>query len=93
LASKVELGASEKWEGLYPQKRGATVTIFDRGGSVSVEVDLAKGEPENPASWAELDKKFYNNARTLLSEEEAKRVSRTVMDLDHASLSQLVSLV
>jgi 2-methylcitrate dehydratase PrpD len=58
-----------------------------------VEVDLAKGEPENPASWAELDKKFYNNARTLLSEEEAKRVSRTVMDLDHASLSQLVSLV
>ena len=93
LAKKVELAVSEKWDKLYPQKRGATVTIFDRGGSVSVEVDLAKGEPENPASWAELDKKFYNNARTLLSEEEAKRVSHTVMDLDHASLSQLVSLL
>ena len=94
LAARVEMVATEKWEKVYPTKRGATVTIISKGGrSWHEEVDLAKGEPENPASWEELHQKFYNNARLLLSDEEAKRVSSTIMDLEHASLPQLVSLI
>jgi len=64
-----------------------------KGESWSSEVDLAKGEPENPASWEELHQKFYKNARLLLSDEEAQKVSRTIMDLEHASLPQLVSII
>jgi len=94
LASRVELVSSEKWEAVYPQQRGATVTIVKKsGGSASAEVDLAKGEPENPASWDELHQKFYHNARLLLSEEEVKRISRTIMDLEHVSLPELVVFI
>lgn len=94
LAGRVELVSSEKWEAVYPQKRGATVTIVKRwGGSASAEVDLAKGEPENPASWDELHQKFYHNASLLLSEEDVKRISRTIMDLEHVSLPELVDLI
>ena len=62
LASKVELVSREKGEAVYPQKRGAMVTIMNKEGrSASTEVDLAKGEPENPASWDEIMQKFVTN--------------------------------
>ena len=65
LAEKVELAVSEKWDKLYPQKRGATVTLFDREGkSWSAEVDLAKGEPENPATWEEIYAEVFNQCGT-----------------------------
>ena len=59
LAGKVQLSANKSWEQLYPEKRGATVTIITYDGETcSAEVELAKGEPENPASWKEIYKKF-----------------------------------
>ncbi len=62
LAEKVQLSVSSKWERLYPDKRGATITITDiRNKSWSAEVELAKGEPENPASKDDIYKKFYTN--------------------------------
>jgi 2-methylcitrate dehydratase PrpD len=62
LAEKVELAVSEKWDNLYPQKRGASVTLLNREGKGwSEEVGLAKGEPENPATWEEIYEKFLTN--------------------------------
>jgi len=78
LAQKVEMRVSEKWEAAYPHKRGATLTVHTRSGkTLDVEVELAKGEPENPASWDELYRKFFSNATCLLSGRDAKETGGT----------------
>ena len=91
LAGKVELVASERWEAVYPQQRGATVTIVNKdGGSVSAEVDLARGEPENPASWEEINRKLLLNAVTLIGEDEADKLSQVIMNIDQIVLDDFV---
>lgn len=63
LASRISAGSDEKWQKAYPQKRGATVTVkTTKGGAYTVEVPLAKGEPENRASQEEIESKYYKNA-------------------------------
>jgi len=92
LASKVELVAGEKWEALYPQKRGATVTIIEKSGrSLSAVVELAKGEPENPASWEELQQKFRSNVSLLMSSGECVALTNLVKNLENISLAEFVA--
>ncbi len=94
LAGKVQLSASKSWEQLYPEKRGATATIITYDGETcSAEVELAKGEPENPASWEEIYKKFYANSTLLISEKEAKKLGHIIMNLEHSSLGDLIELL
>ena len=94
LAQKVELVASPRWEAVYPQKRGATVTIAHKEGtSVAAEVDLAKGEPENPAGWKEIYQKFLTNATSCLSKMDAEALGDLMNRLEDASLEELVSLI
>jgi 2-methylcitrate dehydratase PrpD len=94
LAEKVELAVSEKWGKLYPQKRGASVTIFYKGGrSWSAEVGLAKGEPENPASWEEITHKFFTNAGQLLSKARAEELAETILHLERSTVRKMVGLL
>lgn len=63
FAARVSSRRDEKWEAAYPSQRGATVTIRCGKGEVhTVEVPLAKGEPEHPASDEDILAKFRNNA-------------------------------
>jgi 2-methylcitrate dehydratase PrpD len=94
LAKKVHLLPDTRWEKLYPEKRGATVSIGDSNNRVwSAEVELAKGEPENPASWEEIYRKFYTNATMLVSEEEVETLADTVLHLEHSSLDGIIKLI
>ena len=94
LAGKVHLSVGSKWEKLYPEKRGATVSITDKVNKMwSAEVELAKGEPENPASWEEIYTKFHTNATLLISEKDAKKLGDTIMNLEHSSLGELLELI
>jgi hypothetical protein len=56
-------------------------------------VELAKGEPENPASWEEIYNKFYTNATLLLSEKGAKKLGDSIMNLENLSLDQFSNLI
>jgi len=94
LAQKVEMRVSEKWEAAYPHKRGATVTVHTRSGkTLGVEVELAKGEPENPASWDELYRKFFSNATRLLSGKDAKELGERIMAIEESSLDDVLRLL
>jgi 2-methylcitrate dehydratase PrpD len=94
LAQKVEMRVSEKWETAYPHKRGATVTVHTRSGkALGVEVELAKGEPENPASWDEMYRKFFSNATQLLSEKDAKELAERIMAIEQSSLDDVLRLL
>ncbi len=91
LASRAKVRVSPEWERLYPHKRGATVTLITRGGgSHVVSVELAKGEPENPATWEEIMHKFRANARVVLSEEGCRQLADTVLDLENRELGEVV---
>jgi len=94
LAEKVHLSVGSKWEKQYPEKRGATVSITDKVNKMwSAEVELAKGEPENPASWEEIYTKFHTNATLLISEKDAKELVDTIMNLEHSSLGELLEFI
>ena len=94
LSRKVGLSIGAKWEKWYPNKRGATVRIMDNNGKeCSAEVDLAKGEPENPASREEIYNKFYVNATSLISEEEAKRLAGVILDLENLKVADFTDLI
>jgi 2-methylcitrate dehydratase PrpD len=94
LAQKVELTVSEKWEIAYPHQRGATVTVHTRSGkALKDEVGLAKGEPENPASWDEMYRKFFSNATRLLSEKDAKELGDRIMAIEESSLEDVLRLL
>ena len=94
LAGKVVLSVGSKWERLYPEKRGATVSITDvKKKTWSAEVGLAKGEPENPATWEEIYTKFHTNATLLISEKDAKKLGDTIMNLEHSSLGELLEFI
>jgi len=94
LAQKVEMTVGQKWEKAYPRKRGATVTVHTRSGNrLGGEVELAKGEPENPASWDELYSKFFSNATQLLPEKDAKELGERIMAIEQSSLDDVLRLL
>jgi 2-methylcitrate dehydratase PrpD len=94
LSRRVSFSVGTKWEQSYPNKRGATVRIVTGNGrESSAEVELAKGEPENPATWEEVYDKFYANATLLLSEKEARMLADVVLNLDDASVEALTTLI
>ncbi len=91
---KVEVLGTERWERLYPEKRGADVRItFTDGQVLSAEVDLPKGEPENPATPEEVRAKFMTNAGRLVAFDAAEALYETVMDLENRSLKDFVRLL
>jgi 2-methylcitrate dehydratase PrpD len=94
LSGKVEFSIGSKWEKTYPNKRGATVRIIDQNGREgSAEVELAKGEPENPATWEEIYEKFYANATSLISGKEATALGDVIMNLEDHSVDSLTKLL
>jgi len=94
LCKKVEFSVGNRWEKLYPNKRGATVRILDKKNRIwSAEVELAKGEPENPASWEEIYNKFYTNATLLLSKKDARKLGEAIMNLENLSLDEFTDIV
>ena len=94
LAGKVGLTVSKKWEQAYPEKRGAMVRIICTGGEeLSAEIDLAKGEPENPASWEEIYSKFSTNAGLILSGQNVTGLGNLIMELENHSIQDMVDLI
>ena len=57
-AVKVRIKSDNTLNNLYPQKRPSKVTIKCKDHLYTAQVDLAKGEPENPLSKDELLNKF-----------------------------------
>jgi len=66
LASRISIRSEIKWEKAYPEQRGATIIMKTKqGGMYTVEIPLAKGEPENRASVEDIVSKFRQNANWI----------------------------
>jgi len=56
-------------------------------------MELAKGEPENPASWEDIYNKFRTNATLLIAENDAKILGNTIMNLENISVDEFTKLL
>ena len=63
LAKKVKIIEDEKLTALCPSKRASILTIKTKDSSISKQIDYPKGEPENPLTKDELEKKFRSLAK------------------------------
>lgn len=67
------------FEAVYPSKYPARVTVTMEDGSTYVgEVEYPKGDPEYPATKAEVVKKFRQNAANTIDSVKAERVIELV---------------
>ncbi len=88
LAGKVKLIVTDKWEKPYPAKRGVGIIIAEKNGKVHKnEMDLAIGEPENPATWDDFARKFYANATLVLPRDKAAKLEETVLNLEKTAVA------
>lgn len=62
LTNKVSVQEDPKLTSLVPNKRAARVTVETKLTEFTFQVDLPKGEPENPISSHELEKKLEDLA-------------------------------
>jgi 2-methylcitrate dehydratase PrpD len=93
LASNVSIKTEEKWARLYPDRRGATVTMQTRIGKFyTVEVPLAKGEPENRGSQSEIVSKFRRNAGGI-SDGIVGTLLETLLSLEKRNVSHLSEIL
>jgi len=75
LAQKVRCEVDAEAEKLWPTRYPCQVTITRTDGSVVTNrVEWPKGDPENPATPAELEAKFRALAEPILGKERADRV-------------------
>jgi 2-methylcitrate dehydratase PrpD len=90
LASKVKAFSQEEWARVYPDQRGASVTIKTHTGqSHFLCVPLAKGEPENPATLEDLKEKFRTNASQTLPLKRAEKLMESIMNLEKSPVSEM----
>ena len=94
LADRVKVSPGKDWGVVYPDKRGASVTLKTVSGqSYFTSIHLAKGEPETPASLEELMEKFHTNATQVLTKEKVKRLGENIMNLENLSVSHITSFL
>jgi 2-methylcitrate dehydratase PrpD len=95
LANKVVIKLDPRQDSVYPTHRGATVTIrLADGRQFSAHEDLPKGEPENPLSDVELQRKFFALTKPYIGAVQAEKIWATVMseDYHHTTCNALLAL-
>ena len=88
LSSRIKATSEEKWEH-FPHIRGASLHITTKGGEqYSIDVDLPKGEPENPATHDDLINKFKSNAAGM-DKGKCDALISTILNLENHSVEDL----
>ncbi|MDX1745835.1 MAG: MmgE/PrpD family protein [Halobacteriales archaeon] len=76
----------------FPERWAARVVVTADGETHERFVDIARGEPENPLSWAAVEEKFDALATGAgLGPADRERAIRTVRQLEDHTISDLVT--
>jgi 2-methylcitrate dehydratase PrpD len=98
IAERTRVVQDEWRDRYYPAKRSSEVTVTTKRGTYRKEIEIPRGDPENPFTHDELREKFRNNAAKLLPREVVLQLEdlimgdkpyavRDMMDLLHCSQS------
>lgn len=92
LADKVEIEADPYFSNLYPNQWGCKVEIELNNGEIFAEiVEDAKGDPVNPLTTEEIEKKFLYLSENVLDHNQANLVIEMVRSLE--DLDDIGSLI
>jgi 2-methylcitrate dehydratase PrpD len=92
LMKRVSVEIDESLAKAYPRKRGVIAEVYTRGGSYRCELDIAKGDPEFPATETDIKTKFEFLTSYCFGRDKMQRVMDKIMNLDTlASLDPIVS--
>ena len=93
LASRITSRLDDGWAKAYPSQRGASMVIKSKAGAVhKVDVPLAKGEPENPASDEDIIAKFRHNAEGQ-DQKLVEEILSLLLSFEKHSVSELTALM
>lgn len=93
LAARLSVKSTKKWKKAYPDQRGARITVTTpKGVTHSMEVPLAKGEPENRASDADIIAKFRQNAGWIKAS-IVDSIVETTLSLEKRQVSDLTKIL
>lgn len=93
LAKKVNIVVDREKDDVYPKKRSSRITIETSQSIYTHEVDIPKGDPENPCADDELKDKFFQNAAKALPMEKVADLHKSVFDIENKSVRELMKLV
>lgn len=83
LSKKVQISEQESYNALFPAERWAHANIVMTTGEVYVsKPSIARGNPENPLSKQEIDKKYFELSSVAMIEEKSNQLHKLVMKLD-----------
>jgi len=89
LAGRIKASTDKRWADAYPDMRGASVEMTTRDGKrYFMEVELAKGEPENPATLDDVMDKFRSNT-SKMPKDMREALIAVIMDLENHTVSDL----
>lgn len=84
LTQKVVVREDPELTKLAPNKRAAMVTVQTKDQHFSFQVDLPKGEPENPITKAELEAKLYDLAAyNGIPKEKVAILATRIWEIEH----------
>jgi len=95
LLKKIRLVVDESVEKEFPQGYASIIEIeTSQGDRYSQRTDYAKGDPENPVNWEDIENKFKKLAGTILSSDRLEEIIAKVKQLENITdMRQLVRLV
>lgn len=96
LAAKVNVSANASCDEIFPHQFPAVLTAHLKdGSSVTEQVLVNRGGPQDPLTDAELALKFESNARLAISSEQAAKIAQSIFGFatNSSSLDQLAQLL
>lgn len=81
VMKKIQVYVDPELDAMYPGRWPARVTIETGRGIFKGGTDYPKGDPENPVSREELEKKFYTLVQPVLGDKRANGIISAVADL------------
>ncbi|MDO8595372.1 MAG: hypothetical protein Q7R45_02000 [Sulfuricaulis sp.] len=90
LLDKVEIIADPELNKLYPEKFPARVVItMDDGARHEATFFYPKGDPGNPLTPVELERKFRDNVHGVFNDADAERIIALVANLENIEVGEL----
>lgn len=92
LIEKVQVVVSEECERAYPAKRSAIVTVELEDSKLTAKIENPLGEPDNPLTDVDLEKKFLSNCIPILGQNKCQRLIEAVWNFENlTSLEEFYS--
>ena len=92
LCQRIRVIGNPEYDKLFPNVRPAEVSIFlSNGKTLTAKVDHPRGDPEKPASKDDIQSKFFELTRGILSESSKNKLISFIDSLDQ--LPDLIPIV